>query len=332
MATHLPPDSSLGPTLLVSCWTMDGIATAAVVLRLLAAGFVLRKFTLPDYLMAAALPLALLNRVILTINEQRAGLGQHMEYLTLAQISETLKWIIIGEPWRIASLTLGRLSITFYLFSLCMNDTPKRIILHTCVWLNIISNFGGILFILTACGTHFSANWKLPPPPGVKCAPVPSIIHYGYFQGVANTVIDLTLAILPVFLVWNLQLALKIKVGVVALLGASLLAAVASIVKTVKVTFLTNNQISYNFASYAIWYTVENDIVLAAGSAPLIKALFSARKRASRHDACAATDPTGSPGRIFQPHRDDKSVGSVSHEQVEVSGLELEDRSLEETV
>jgi hypothetical protein len=42
--------------MLRAIWIMDGIAAIIITLRLISLGFVLRKVTLPDWLMLSALP------------------------------------------------------------------------------------------------------------------------------------------------------------------------------------------------------------------------------------------------------------------------------------
>ena len=64
------------------------------------------------------------------------------------------------------------------------------------------------------------------------------------------------------------------------LLGLSLFAAVASIVKTVKLEAIgKGGDITYNLIPFVIWFTVENNVVIAAASIPTIKPLFSHGKK-----------------------------------------------------
>ena len=93
-----------------------------------------------------------------------------------------------------------------------------------------------------------------------------------------NTLVDLILTFLPAFVVWNLQLTQRIKLGLGILLSLSIFAAVASIVKTVKLKSIgAGGDITHNLVAFVIWFTVENNVVIAAASVPTIRPLFVRR-------------------------------------------------------
>ena len=68
--------------------------------------------------------------------------------------------------------------------------------------------------------------------------------------------IDLALTVFPAFLVWNLRMKTKLKVAVAVLLGLSIFAAVASIVKSVLLKDIgKDGDVTYNLIPFIIWYT-----------------------------------------------------------------------------
>ena len=51
-------------------------------------------------------------------------------------------------------------------------------------------------------------------------------------EAAVNTFVNLTLSVLPGFIVWNLRLQRATKISIVAIISVSILAAVASVIKT----------------------------------------------------------------------------------------------------
>ena len=57
-------------------------------------------------------------------------------------------------------------------------------------------------------------------------------------------------------LVWKLQMNVKLKAAVASLLGLSIFAAIASIVKTVELRSIgAGGDITYNLIPFVIWFT-----------------------------------------------------------------------------
>lgn len=294
---------------------MDGIAAVIVALRLITSGFVLRKVTIADYLMVSALLFGIANNACITVSEEN-GLGRHIMYLTPVQIVTALKWQTIAEPLGIMSPTMGRLSFTIYMLRLVGRDRIQRYILHFCIYFNIIVNFLCIILIFVQCGVHVTAIWDNHAPGANKCWSKAVQSDYGYFQGACNSLIDLTLTLLPAWIVWHLKLPRNIKIGLMILLGLSLFAAVASVVKTVELQSIgAGGDITYNLIPFVIWFTVENNVVIAAASVPTIKPLFSRKKAETGYGSYALSGYSGGGGTGWSGtgSKNPKKDGYVDH-------------------
>ncbi|KFY32347.1 hypothetical protein V493_00286, partial [Pseudogymnoascus sp. VKM F-4281 (FW-2241)] len=102
---------------------------------------------------------------------------------------------------------------------------------------------------------------------------------------IAHSVVSFTadwiLAILPMALIWNLQLNRFTKVSIAAILALGLLAGVSTMVR---IRYIKHSTIADNYlfetAEVAIWSTVEASLGIIAASAytlrPLLRTLFSA--------------------------------------------------------
>lgn len=175
-----PPNVSAGPMMLQAIWSMDGIAAILVALRLIASGYVLRKVSIADYLMVAALLFGISNNICITISEHY-GLGRHIMYLKPLQIVNTLKWQTISEPLGIMSPTLGRIAFAVYMLKLVGPDRKKRWTLLFCIVFSAIVNVLCIILIFAQCehvqsiyDTHVDG----------RCWSKNVQARYGYFQGV----------------------------------------------------------------------------------------------------------------------------------------------------
>ena len=324
------PDTSLLPVVLAACWALDGIAIIAVGLRFLACWRVLRRVTLADYLMAAALVFGLAQTGVMTAAGP-SGLGRHLVYLKLDQISALIRWLVILLCLAHTAATLGRLSITCYDLYLFKVDRFKCYVLYACIWANVLPNLVMVIILLAACGDHITNIWSLKP--NRHCLSDGVQVGFSYFQCVCNTILDLVLALIPAWLVWHMHLSRNIKIGLTFLMSLSLLAACASILKITKVNFILDPDTSYNFALYALYSGVEKDVIIIVGSVPVIKPLFGPKKRTttdSPHRPYVTDYKKGlrSPGYT---RRDPKGIAYSSHNETEAPGLEMEDRSLVST-
>ncbi|TXC00325.1 hypothetical protein FocTR4_00014697 [Fusarium oxysporum f. sp. cubense] len=90
-----------------------------------------------------------------------------------------------------------------------------------------------------------------------------------------NSATDLILTFLPAYMFWGLHMQLSTKVGLVALMGLSIFAFVASVIKTILLQSLGyRSDFTRNVAALFIWLHVENTLVITAASIPMTRPLF----------------------------------------------------------
>lgn len=166
--------------MLQAIWSMDAIAAIIVALRLVASGFVLRKVTVADYLMVAALLFGISNNICITISEHY-GLGRHIMYLTPFQIVNALKWQTIAEPLGIMSPTIGRIAFAVYMLKLVGLDRRKIWTLYFCIVFSAVVNLLCIILIFVQC-EHVQSIYDTHVPGWCWSKNVQA--DYGYFQGV----------------------------------------------------------------------------------------------------------------------------------------------------
>lgn len=185
------------------------------------------------------------------------GIGRHIQYLEPAQIVAAIKFELLAQqPWGILTPTFARVSFSFFLMRFVGRSKPMKWTLWqvivvqtisnlTTLWdlpsnpkfkLNIYSHCNSVL-VLVQC-QHFASLWD----PSVKghCWGPKIQINIGYAQGgeinhslrgiitadqvlAINTFHDLLLTFLPLFIMKDLRIKLRVKIILVILMSMSVL-------------------------------------------------------------------------------------------------------------
>ncbi|TVY56509.1 hypothetical protein LSUE1_G008985, partial [Lachnellula suecica] len=273
------PDTSITPRMLISCWTMYGAATLIIVLRIIAKLKINLKVGLDDILLTLALLLGIANFAFDNA-AVRYGLGRHFFYLTPFERVNSMKWEFVGEPVGILSPMFGRLSFMAYLLPFTGTSKPRKHFLYFLAAQHAVVNLLTIVLILVQC-KHLATLWDPMGVPG-KCWNPQVQADYGYFQGATNSLTDIVLTIFPAMIIWNLQLAKHLKIGLSIVLGLSSFAMIASIIRT-KLTaqIADRSDFTWNTVDFIIWCTVENCTVMITSSVPTLRSLFVRPKPAT---------------------------------------------------
>ena len=96
----------------------------------------------------------------------------------------------------------------------------------------------------------------------------------------------------------DLKMELKTKLALSILMGASILAMIACIVKTVELKVLASrNDFTYNSYMFIIWLTVENYVVIIAASIPTLRPLVLkfCKWRARTNLGCSSRENSSPP-------------------------------------
>jgi hypothetical protein len=106
-----------------------------------------------------------------------------------------------------------------YLLRIVGTKKTARYFLYFLMAQHVVVNVITIILILAQC-PQFATLWDPVGHPG-KCWSPSVQADFGYFQGATNTVTDIALTLMPAVIMYNLQIALKLKIGLSVLLGLS---------------------------------------------------------------------------------------------------------------
>jgi len=159
-----------------------------------------------------------------------------------AQVSNIIMYDYLSQTFCLAAGTAGRVSFIVFIVGLLVQRLSERIILWVLAALQVIVNGMVIIIIFVQCPGHASAIWDHSGKS--KCWDLRVQEYYGYFQGgrlflssngkldstnlknceiAFNATTDLYLAVFSTYIFWSLNLKLRVKLGLVALLGMGIL-------------------------------------------------------------------------------------------------------------
>ncbi|KAJ6113990.1 hypothetical protein N7523_007307 [Penicillium sp. IBT 18751x] len=316
--------SDKGPELERGLWAAVIIATLIVILRVFAK-IKINRFFVDDVLMIVAVILAIASTVFLSLSVQH-GFGKPLgEPFFTHDTSLVLKYIAIQIPLVTFSTTIARTAFIIYLVAVLGTSKVYQIALWVVLVIQLIGNVASAVLPLSIC-KNVNILWD----PTVKttCGDLTAVVNFAYYSNTFNSATDLFLAVFPTVVFWNLNLKMRIKVGLIVLLSLGIVAMVASIVKTTKLNTLPSitNLGTAGGLELIRWGYIENAIIIITSSIPCIRPLIisSVRKISSATRSYELSGPftnnrrtdqygnTNASRRVRRSHKSrDMELGSV---------------------
>ncbi|KAI0481371.1 integral membrane protein [Xylariaceae sp. FL0804] len=258
----------IGNGVLATTWILTFIATIVVLVRLHVCIRILRKVSIDDYIILITMLIGIGNSVCITMSYSW-GLGTHIEYLQLPEITYTVKWVFICEVFGIMCPGFGRISYAFMLLRLLPPSKVRRNLLWVIIGIQYVVDVATICVNFAQC-KPISGYWDKTVE--ANCWPATVQTSVGFFQGAVSSAVDLFLALFPISIFWGLNMERKQKLSIMAIMGSSIFAMVASIVKTVKIQAIgATGDLTHSLAQLAIAWTLEANVVLLVVSIPKLR-------------------------------------------------------------
>ncbi|KAM0609217.1 hypothetical protein ACHAO3_001457 [Verticillium nonalfalfae] len=247
-ATPLPADLNRGPEILGVCGAMVGLALVFVVLRVYVRVAIIRQLGWDDYCMIVAMAVMFAEMMVI-IPQVGYGAGRHVEFIEpKSNVVEGLRLNFVTQPLCLIALCLTKVMTVFF-----------------------------------QC-RPLAYAWDISIPNG-QCIPPAHLKFAAFFNSSVSVVTDFIFAVLPVPILWNVQLNWKVKSAVAAILSLGIFATAAAIVK---ITFLgqygKHGDFLFDSSDLTIWTTVEICTAIVAACIPCLKPLFKAMLRGSSAD------------------------------------------------
>ncbi|KAH8728711.1 hypothetical protein GQ44DRAFT_608860 [Phaeosphaeriaceae sp. PMI808] len=280
-----PPMPTLSPEYLaenqssrllaIEC-TLYALSMSAVLMRFYVRIFMLKMFGWDDWMMGAS---ACLSTVCLAlfVHVVGMGLGKHAEAFPLENVFPFFKIMYFYSVAIITAYSLIKLSIGFFLLRLVDRTRWRPFLIGMLIFI-VVYTIGSVFSIIFQCWP-VQAGWdfNLRPPKGTAKCYAPDIFkNIGVFNSSINIATDLLFALIPIPMVWRLQVNLRTRIGLAVILSLGLFASAIAIYKTpMQYNFFKVKDWSGKGAYYYIWQQVEMHIGIMAACLPTLKPLFA---------------------------------------------------------
>ena len=208
MAGELPTDvPSRAHQIIVTIIVCTILSTIFICLRLFTRIFINRAIGLDDYVATATLPFVIAYGTLLGINT-KYGMGLHQIDMPESLEIDYYKWIDIGSPFYIMSLFGYKMAILFLYLRIYQVNRTFRFATYVTMFIIFAYLFSNFCTQLFGCQPFKKEYDKQVPGHCID------YIKADYAYGSLNFITDLILFVLPLPMVWRLQLNLKEKIGI----------------------------------------------------------------------------------------------------------------------
>ncbi|KAF8463422.1 hypothetical protein BDZ91DRAFT_682723 [Kalaharituber pfeilii] len=211
------------------------------------------------------------------------GAGRHATTIPPADFIKGLKLNLITQLLNLVSILFVKLSICFFLARLAPAPIYNRLCYGTAIFMTIYT---------IAC--EFTIAFQCVPMGKIwnraiegTCFSISTLQGLSYTYSAVNILTDFFLVILPVPMIWTLQIPTRQKAVLTMVLALGLFAAVSSLVKLrYTVNYGKAGDLLWDTVDLAIWSVAEINVAIFCACMPALKPLF---KRFLEHTGLTAS-------------------------------------------
>ncbi|KAL1836355.1 hypothetical protein VTJ49DRAFT_5247 [Mycothermus thermophilus] len=267
----MAPISHRGYQLAVVNITALALATTATALRCYVRACLLKAFGPDDWLMLAA-SVSFACYCSFSLLGISHGTGHFVADLTTEEESTARKWWWHCYFAYALTMLCAKMSIAFFFSRITVRRVHRYVLIVTTLF-TLISCFAFFFACIFQCWP-VSYFWDKHTQSG-KCIPNRIIIALALLFSVINLLTDITFALMPAWIVSRLNMKLKTKLALVALMGLGCVASAAVLVRMPYVHLIGSDEFLHDSFHVAIWSSVEEGLAITAGCLatlqPLVK-------------------------------------------------------------
>ncbi|OJJ45873.1 hypothetical protein ASPZODRAFT_133747 [Penicilliopsis zonata CBS 506.65] len=203
------------------------------------------------------------------------GTGRHLTQLTNHQRTTAMKYWFFCDIGYCISSVLCKISVSIFILRITIHRVHRWVIMTVATLVAIAGIFFFIL-MLVQCNpiSFFWMRLSSDPPATGSCINIDIVIAALYTFSTISAAFDLTIGILPIFLVVNLKMRSDVKIAVAGLLGMACIASVAVFVRIPYVHTLRDTDFLYATTGIAVWSNIETGLGITAGSIATLRPLL----------------------------------------------------------
>ncbi|KAK4225936.1 hypothetical protein QBC38DRAFT_248820 [Podospora fimiseda] len=245
--------------------------------------------------------------VILSIHSTKYGLGKHFADVDLTLLPQLLYFLPIAQFFAVLSVAISKSSFILTLLRLVTRPWQKASLWFMLITINM-SMFSISIVQFFQCA--------VPPTPG--CVDGNHVIGLGVFAAGYSAVMDLVLTAFPSLVIWNLQMQLREKIGVIVSMSLGVVAGVIGIYKSSTIPYVARSaDFTHGTAIVLIWLVAEVAATILAASIPFYRPLIR------RATTARGTKESYGMGRVAGSHGHSKlsSQHDITREHIDEQPL-----------
>ncbi|KAI4625150.1 uncharacterized protein J4E87_004996 [Alternaria ethzedia] len=202
-----------------------------------------------------------------------SGVGVHDDNLNAEEKVKGMEFFFFFEVFYCAAIIPIKMSISFMLIRIASRRKAYIYSLYTVSAMFIVMNLIAMLYIIFQCAP-VSYAWDTSTPGG-KCNPAQTLADIYYATTAVNIATDWFCALLPIPLLWNVQLNRNAKLSVGVILGLGALASLSACIRLVYTVNLTNaTDYLHGVSKVILWGYAENGVGMIVGCVATLRPLL----------------------------------------------------------
>ncbi|KAL2062079.1 hypothetical protein VTL71DRAFT_6345 [Oculimacula yallundae] len=281
-----------GPALLTTCVVCLVLTWIFFAVRIYTRAFLTQVWKIEDWLFVAS-QLSFTVYAVISLESTLHGNGQHNKDIALSDIPIAMRYFFWGEILYVITAFVMRLSIGFFILRI-MTQRSFIWTIRMTMALITLATVMDLFYTIFQC-KPISYFWlQFSGIPG-KCLPAPQVQAISIAYSAASATADILFGVMPICVLWNLQMNRKAKIIVGVLLCVGIVAGLTVIVR---IKYIIDVSLTEDFmfatANVSIWALIEPAIAICCMAASTWRPLFnSLREKTSMPSGYGVRAGTG---------------------------------------
>ncbi|KAG0634514.1 hypothetical protein HOY80DRAFT_1140618 [Tuber brumale] len=269
-----PADSNAGE-LVGACITLITLTLLAITLRVYSRAYLIRNMGADDWTMVFAAISELGIAVPNLVGAAYFGTGKHMSNVPKSWNVPARQLGYVAQIFYFACLGFCKASVVLFVIRLTTSRTTARVAWGLLAFSSCFSLAAVLVSIFSCVPVEYI--WKSLTPEGKNMKAVCLDQRaLQYTLPAINIFTDFFVWLLPLKMIWHVQLPRRQKNGLIGIFALGALGVLAGIFRLFSIKkFVASHDRSFDGVDISIWSIVEATISIVCGSAPAIKPFFS---------------------------------------------------------
>ncbi|KAH8746846.1 hypothetical protein BGZ57DRAFT_972142 [Hyaloscypha finlandica] len=234
-----------------------------------------RVFAVDDWIMLVAQLIFTLSCAFI-LRGIHYGIGRHNSELTVSNEIEGLKYQAFATLSYVANMMFIKLSIALFLLRIAVKRLYVWILRISMAVVTIWSLAIWIYELFQCIPVEAQWNYTIK---NAKCDSGPSFVAAAYSISVMTIVTDWLYALLPIPMIWSVQMSVQTKMTVAFILSLGIFASVATLIRLRYIIELTDiSDILHSGTTAMVWTLVEPGVAITAACLVTMRPLLRALK------------------------------------------------------